>query len=248
MISGPGEDVVTILPDHFTLSLVGGSSMPPERTSALPANQHKQSAESVILSLVESGEMAIDDKGRIWRHKFRRNGRLYPCPCRRAEHRVPLGYLQVRALIGSKRYHVGAHRLVWSYRNGPIPPGMVVNHKNGRKDDNRPENLECVTPSENVSHAHRTGLKDQRGQRNPAAKLSDHQIAEIRLAYASGGITQQALAVRYGVGFQHISRLVKGKRRASQLGPMLDGDLRHCATDRDPETGRFVGRGDSDVN
>lgn len=45
------------------------------------------------------------------------------------------------------------HRIVAEAFIGPIPEGMVVNHKNGNILDNRVENLEIVTPLENSQHA-----------------------------------------------------------------------------------------------
>lgn len=45
------------------------------------------------------------------------------------------------------------HRLVGEAFLGPRPSGHQINHKNGDKTDNRLENLEYVTPSENVRHS-----------------------------------------------------------------------------------------------
>lgn len=52
------------------------------------------------------------------------------------------------------------HRLVWEAFVGPIPEGMHVNHINEDKLDNRLENLNLMTPTEN--HNWGTGIERQR--------------------------------------------------------------------------------------
>ena len=68
------------------------------------------------------------------------------------------GYPQVTISIHNKITLRLVHRLIASAFHGQ-PIGLEVNHKNGMKDDNRPENLEWVTRSENHLHAYRNGLK-----------------------------------------------------------------------------------------
>lgn len=210
---------------------------------AIPSNHRL--AERTLIQLVERGEWEIDDQGRVWRTVIRTGlksggSHLVPCARRRVEKATPDGYLMVRAMIDGKRVCGEAHRLVWQHEHGDITDGQTVNHKNGLKDDNRPSNLELRSYSEQLSHAHRSGLLDQFGQKNPAAKLSDREVAQIRLAYDQGGHTMQSLADRFGVRVQHVSRLVRGQRRPKQGGPSFDTDRRHSVSARDPKTGRFL--------
>lgn len=77
--------------------------------------------------------------------------------------------------LGSCKTQFGYHQLIARTFIGPQSNGIVVNHINGIKTDNRPENLEYVTNSENVSHAYRTGLLVNRGRKHvnrkrPAAR------------------------------------------------------------------------------
>ncbi|MHB1419523.1 MAG: HNH endonuclease [Bacillota bacterium] len=211
----------------------------------IPSNHRL--AERKLISLVRSGEWEIDKLGRIWRTCVRRglkNGgsHLVPVKRRRVEKVLPSGYLLIRAVIDGKRITGFAHRLVWQHYFGDIPEGMIINHKNGLKDDCRPDNIVPSTHSENLSHACQGGLKDQFGQKNPAAKLTDREVAQIRLAYAGGGYTMEALAEKFSVSYQTISKIVRGQRRKKQGGPVQDWDQRHCACERDPNTGCFIGK------
>ena len=182
-----------------------------------------------MLYMVAFGQMTIDSYGRVWKGK------------KRAERGTPNGYLQLRKMIDGHRYHANAHRVVYMYFKGPILDGWVVHHINGQKDDNRPDNLEMTTYSRNQSLAHQAGLVDQSGQRNHQSKVSDSDVAKIRLEYSQGGARQKDIATRYGVTFQQISRIVRGDSRRKQAGHTADYSHRrqNHNPDRNPVTGRY---------
>lgn len=123
---------------------------------------HKR-AEINVAAAVTSGELSIDSGGRVWRHAARRANRWagatrsIPCAPRRAEKSTPLGYLMVRVMVDGTRHCALAHRLVWHVMRGPIPEGLTINHRNGDRADNRPENLELATYSEQMKDAIRRG-------------------------------------------------------------------------------------------
>ncbi len=111
-------------------------------------------AEALILALVAEGFLDIDPSGQIWKVKIK-NGRsvkpVLPAP-RRAEYEATNGYLRLRVSVHGVRIRVSAHRLVFRHFFGDIPDGCVINHKNGKRADNRPQNLEAITQSQNVRH------------------------------------------------------------------------------------------------
>lgn len=88
------------------------------------------------------------------------------------------GYLEISLYRERKHKSFRLHRLV-AQSFIPNPNNLPqVNHKNGNKLDNRAENLEWCTCSENVTHAFRTGLKHGiRGKEHPSSK----RIAQLDL-------------------------------------------------------------------
>lgn len=68
------------------------------------------------------------------------------------------GYFGVLLCINGVQTYNKIHTLVMKAFVGTRPNGYHTNHKNGIKKDNRLDNLEYVTPAENIAHAFRTGL------------------------------------------------------------------------------------------
>ena len=65
------------------------------------------------------------------------------------------GYYQVMLWKESIGKNYLIHRLVWIAFNGQIPENMQVNHINEIKTDNRLENLNLMTPKENMNYGSR---------------------------------------------------------------------------------------------
>lgn len=63
------------------------------------------------------------------------------------------GYHQTRLQVYNNGKSILTHRLVWLTFVGEIEEGMVINHINGDKSDNRLENLEKVSHQENMIKA-----------------------------------------------------------------------------------------------
>ena len=153
--------------------------------------------EDLFLSFVRAGYFVINASGEVWRvAEMNSNREWRQCRPRRAE-KSAVGaerYFQIRFRIGGRKQKaISAHRVVWRSFNGAIPEGIEVNHLNGNKHDNRPGNLELVTPNDNKQHAYRTGLRIC-----AAAKIDLATAGDIRSRRAAGASLSD-LADRYGV-------------------------------------------------
>lgn|SRR3990167_907247 len=118
------------------------------------------------------------------------------------------GYKWVRLANNTKVFSITTHRLVaLTY----LPLGSEkkeINHKNGIKSDNRVENLEWCSRSENMKHAHKEGIINAlKGVKHGMAKLNEEQVKEIR---SSLGVSHVSLAKRFGVSNRMVGLIIKG--------------------------------------
>lgn len=166
--------------------------------------------EPILLSHVGT-RLQIGTDGSVWRiATLNKKGDLIAISPRRTEVRHNGGYLHVDLSVNKHKYRAMAHRLVWAHFNGPIPPGMEINHKDGDKTNNHPSNLELVTPQENTRHSIDV-LKTTRapGIKNANAKLTNDQVREIRSLAATH--SQSALGRQFGVHQGVIWRIINYK-------------------------------------
>ena len=118
------------------------------------------------------------------------------------------GYVKILLKRRNRRRQTYVHNLVLEAFVGPRPEGAECRHFPDKCPwNNSLENLSWGTSKENKADmtVHDT---DPRGERNGRAKLTEQEVAEIRLKYTAKRITQTHLAQEYGISQQVVSGIV----------------------------------------
>lgn len=91
------------------------------------------------------------------------------------------GYLIVSLSKNNKIKSCTVHSLVANAFVIKKSDNLQVNHINGIKSDNRASNLEWVTASDNLLHAHRIGIKKPLlGNEHPSSVLTESDVIWLR--------------------------------------------------------------------
>lgn len=88
---------------------------------------------------------------------------------------------------------------------------MEACHDDGNASNNRLENLRWDTPTNNHADKQRHGTQSQ-GEKHYRARLTTVQVIEIRLRFKNGD-NQKTIAKDFGIGRDHVSRIVHLKAR-----------------------------------
>ncbi len=115
-------------------------------------------------------------------------------------------------LINNKKKTFRLHRLVlMAFKPIENMDTLEVNHIDGDKTNNRLENLEWCTASENQQHAFNTGLqKPRRGSKSNFSKLLEEDIERI-FELKRQGYTQQEIGNKVGCTRSNISYILNKK-------------------------------------
>lgn len=121
------------------------------------------------------------------------------------------GYYMTGAQYDGKMYYFMEHRVIWVWHNGPIPNGLVINHKDYNKANNAIENLELVTQKENVAYS-KCHQNPPRGEKSGKASLTNKQANAIKTLAELCGWNKKKISEFLDVRYNTISRVVNGER------------------------------------
>lgn len=144
-------------------------------------------------------------------HLHRANGKLLSRMCRN-------GYYMTVKSYDNTVYRFMEHRVIWCFHYGTIDPELVINHIDFDRANNAIENLELVTPKQNMAHSIENGRMNWlKGADSPRAYMTEKDVQLIRYL-CKHGYSQKLVADMYGLKHPNlISRVVTGARYGNVL-------------------------------
>lgn len=120
-------------------------------------------------------------------------------PCKKRIYAIPHVCLHIKGK--AKTYHIS--RLVWTAFNGAIPQNYQIDHINNNPQDNRIENLQCITASENCKKKYTDNQDFQIWNETEILCLNNNKIYK----------SQADAAKELNLYTSNLNEVLKGKRK-----------------------------------
>ena len=149
-------------------------------------------------------EYQVSDQGNI--RRIYKNGNIKLL--KKIKH--PSGYLNIRLYKNNKGKNFKIHRLVAEVFIPNPENKPQVNHIDGDKHNNRVENLEYVTSSENITHAWKNKLCDRKhllGSNNHNSTLVENEVYVIKGLLKHTSLTQKEIGSIFNVSNKVVSKI-----------------------------------------
>lgn len=115
--------------------------------------------------------------------------------------------------VGVKK-QIRAHRLVWIAAHGIIPDGMIVDHINNDKTDNRIANLQLLTPEANSTKAKEDGCY-RSGEDHPSTIITECEKQALYFLYWNTNKPYSYFAKMYGISDSRAQQIIHEKQWAT---------------------------------
>lgn len=127
------------------------------------------------------------------------------------------GYLQVELHKNAKRKMFTVHRLVALHFVDGYAANKVVNHKNENKHDNRADNLEWCTTSQNIRYSMELHPTNNRKRLKGKAFLCEEPIVQMTADNHFIRVWKSAISIKSELGYNDwsIKECCKGKRHTA---------------------------------
>lgn len=122
------------------------------------------------------------------------------------------GYVNIKLCRPKNHKYYRVHRLVAENFIDNPENKPHVNHIDGNKENNSVNNLEWVTPLENIRHAHANGYYENIiGEKQWGAKLNEGKVREMRKRKEQGE-SAESLSQYFNVNQTHVYSICNRKK------------------------------------
>lgn len=133
---------------------------------------------------------------------------------------VSSGYFQHNIHLGrgmNTKCIVYAHILSYLVTNGVYDEGLIINHKDLNKLNNRPSNLEAISTSENANHSYENNNILKAGVSH-VSKIRYDEICKIKvLMYEHPNWNKSKIARELGLNRIPVTRIINKIRNGEEL-------------------------------